>query len=91
MPYALFSHAAQVSQAFPTKSEVWEHAAESGLVIEVKADEEDPPRRTLDMDFEIRECASQPLEHGAGTGMSEHDIAKMIAAAASRPLEAAAS
>jgi hypothetical protein len=53
MPYALFSNAVQVSQAFRTKAEVWKHAADSGLVIEVSSSEEDPPRRTLAMGYTI--------------------------------------
>jgi hypothetical protein len=56
MPYALFSDAAKASPSFPTKSEVWRHAEQTGLVIEVRSREEDPPRRILDMGYEIREC-----------------------------------
>eukprot|EP01035_Chromulina_nebulosa_P042861 gene42861-58040_t len=53
MPYALFARTVQVSQAFPTKSEVWKHAAEKALVIEVTSSEEDPPRRLLKSGYTI--------------------------------------
>lgn len=53
MPYALFSNAVQVSHAFRTKAEVWKHAADSGLVIEVSSSEEDPPRRILAKGYTI--------------------------------------
>lgn len=91
MPYALFSHAEQVSQAFASKAEVWRHAAESGLVIEVSSGEEDPPRRILDMDYSIRECAQIASEASDAPGMSEHDIARLITACTSRPSAAVAS
>jgi hypothetical protein len=80
MPYALFSNSTKVSKAFPSKSDVWRHAEESGLVAEVGLGEEDPPRRVLDMGYEIKECAPDPTERSAEHGMSEHDIAQMIAA-----------
>ena len=91
MPYALFSHAEQVSKAFASKSEVWRHAAESGLVMDVTSGEEDPPRQILDMDYAIRECAASPSEGSDATGMSEHDMAQLIAGCTSRPSAAAAS
>lgn len=71
MPYALFSNSVKVSKAFPSKSDVWQHAVESGLVMEVGSGEEDPPRRLLDTGYAIRECI-------AG-GTSEHDISQMFA------------
>lgn len=92
MPYALFSNSDKVSKAFPHKSDVWKHAAESGLVLEVGLGEEDPPRRILDMGYSIHECAPDPAETSRVSGMSEHDITQMIAACtASRPSAAAAS
>ncbi|CAN5225092.1 hypothetical protein BH11PSE4_BH11PSE4_19790 [soil metagenome] len=57
MPYALYSHAEQVSAAFASKAEVWAHAAASGLVIELGSSEEDPPRRVLHVEYFIQECA----------------------------------
>lgn len=80
MSYALFSNDAQVSQAFPTKSEVWQHAAESGLVVEVGSREEDPPRQILDMDYAIHECSADQRIEASMPGLSEHDIAQLIAA-----------
>jgi len=92
MPYALFSHAEQVSKAFASKSEVWQHAAESGLVVEVGSREEDPPRRILDMGYAIRECPPDDAAASSAPGMSEHEIAQLIAACtSSRPSAAAAS
>ena len=91
MPYALFSHAEQVSRAYASKAEVWQHAAESGLVVEVTSGEEDSLRRILDMDYAIRECAASPSEASDAPGMSEHDMAQLIAVCTSRPSAAAAS
>lgn len=90
MPYALFTNATKVSKAFASKSDVWRHAEESGLVTEVGLGEEDPPRRILDMDYAIKECAADPVENQPAHGMSEHDIAKMIAACRVNPTSAAA-
>lgn len=90
MPYALFANATKVSKAFVSKSDVWRHAEESGLVTEVGLGEEDPPRRILDMDYAIRECAPDPSEKTSEHGMSEHDIAQMIAACRVSPPSATA-
>ena len=90
MPYALFANATKVSKAFASKSDVWRHAEESGLVADVGLGEEDPPRRILDMDYTIKECAPDPVEHRSEHGMSEHDIAQMIAACRVNPPSAAA-
>jgi hypothetical protein len=90
MPYALFSNATKVSKAFASKADVWRHADESGLVTEVGLGEEDPPRRILDMDYAIKECAPDPAEHGSKQGMSEHDISQMIANCRVSPPSAAA-
>lgn len=79
MPYALFSNSVKVSKAFPNKSDVWQHAAESGLVMEVGLGEEDPPRRILDMGYAIHECPADKSEPSDAKGMSEHDISQMIA------------
>lgn len=90
MPYALFANSTKVSKAFASKADVWRHAEESGLVTDVGLGEEDPPRRILDMDYAIKECASDPVDHRAEHGMSEHDIAQMIAACRVNPPSAAA-
>jgi len=90
MPYALFANATKVSKAFASKSDVWRHAEESGLVTEVGLGEEDPPRRILDMDYAIRECAPDPSEKKSEHGMSEHDIAQIIAACRVNPPSATA-
>lgn len=80
MPYALFSNSIKVSKAFPSKSDVWQHAAESGLVMEVGLGEEDPPRRLLDMGYAIHACAADPIEKSDATGLSENDMWQMITA-----------
>jgi hypothetical protein len=80
MSYALFSNSVKVSKSFPSKSDVWQHAAESGLVMEVGLGEEDPPRRLLDMDYAIHACAADAVERSDATGTSEHDMGRMIAA-----------
>ncbi|WP_371420583.1 hypothetical protein [Tardiphaga sp.] len=80
MPYALFSNSIKVSKAFPNKSDVWQHAAESGLVMEVGLGEEDPPRRLLDMGYAIHACAADPIEKSDATGLRENDMCQMITA-----------
>jgi hypothetical protein len=92
MPYALFSNSIKVSKAFREKSDVWRHAADSGLVMEVGLGEEDPPRRILDMGYAIHECAPDPTEPPQASGMSEDEIARLISACTvNQPSEAAAS
>jgi hypothetical protein len=91
MPYALFSNATKVSKSFQTKSEVWQHADASGLIVEVGSHEEDPPRRILDMGYVIRECAADPREVSAASGeITEHEMARAIARASVNPPTAAA-
>jgi hypothetical protein len=91
MPYALFSHADQISRAFSSKSEVWAHAVASGLVIELGSSEEDPPRRMLDTGYMILECAPDPDAASAqASSASEHELAQLIAACRVSPPSAAA-
>lgn len=89
MPYALFSNSTKVSKAYPTKSDVWRHAAESGLVMEVGLGEEDPPRRIMDMGYTIQECTADGEEPSTSPGTSERDIARLISARAISPRSAA--
>jgi hypothetical protein len=35
MPYALFCQEAKISKAYPTKADLWKHASENGLVVDV--------------------------------------------------------
>ena len=89
MPYALFAKAVQVSKAFPTKAEVWDHAAAQALVIEVSSAEEDPPRRMLKMGFTIDLAAPESSKTAA---RDAHSLARMFAGCAvSLPSAAAAS
>lgn len=90
MPYALFSNSEKVSKAFPSKSEVWQHAAESGLVVEVGSREEDPPRQILDMGYAIHECSPDPVVASVAPGMSESEIAQLIATCNVSPQSAVA-
>jgi hypothetical protein len=90
MPYALFSHADKVSNAFASKAEVWEHAAASGLVIELGSSEEDPPRRVLDIGYIIRECAPDLAAAPEPSSVSDHDLAQLIAGCNVNPPSAAA-
>ena len=68
MPYALFCQDAKISRAYPTEAEVWKHAAENGLVVDVTSAEEAPaPKRVLDNDYEIKRCeADQAVRHDPG-------------------------
>jgi hypothetical protein len=66
MPYALFSNDAKLSKAFPTEADVWKHARNSGLVVDVMSDGDKPaPRPVLDNDYEIRPCRPDPHEDPA--------------------------
>jgi hypothetical protein len=63
MPYALFCQEAKISKAYPTRADVWRHAAENGLVVDLSSDEENaPPRCVLDNDYTIRPCDPDPRE-----------------------------
>ncbi|MGX7744270.1 hypothetical protein [Rhodopseudomonas parapalustris] len=63
MPYALFCDDAKVSKSYPSQADVWQHASDSGLVIEaITGAEDDVPRRVLDKGYEIRACAPEPGE-----------------------------
>ena len=63
MPYALFSNDAKLSKAYPTEADVWKHARNSGLVVDVESDDEKlTPRPVLDNDYEVRPCRSDPQE-----------------------------
>ncbi|MBN8981592.1 MAG: hypothetical protein J0I29_10025 [Rhizobiales bacterium] len=66
MPYALFCQNVKISKAYPTEADVWKHALENGLVVDVASTEEQPtPKRVLDNDYEIRKCdADDPMGHG---------------------------
>ena len=64
MPYALFSNDAKLSKAYPTEADVWKHARQSGLVVDVMSEEEKAaPRPVLDNDYEIRPCRADPQEN----------------------------
>lgn len=56
MPYALFINDEKISRAFPTRSDVWHHADEAGLVVDIPPNEGEPPRRELDQDYTIKPC-----------------------------------
>lgn len=58
MAYALFSGDDKISRSFETKAELWKHADENGLVVDVDPPEGGPPRRVLDQDYQVRECRS---------------------------------
>jgi hypothetical protein len=64
MPYALFCDDAKVSKTYPTEANVWKHAKESGLLIDVERSERAlTPRRVLDNGYEIRACRPDPGEN----------------------------
>jgi hypothetical protein len=63
MPYALFSNDAKLSKAYPTEADVWKHARQSGLVVDVVSTAEKPgPQPVLDNDYEIKPCQPDPHE-----------------------------
>ena len=58
MPYALFCQDAKISKAYSTEADVWKHADENGLVVDVNSDSDDhEPIRVLDNDYTIQPCA----------------------------------
>lgn len=62
MPYALFTNDEKISKAFPTEHEVWKHADEAGLVIDVRSDNnKEQPKRVLDQDYTIKPCEADTL------------------------------
>ena len=66
MPYALFSQDAKLSKAYPTESDVWKLARQSGLVVDVVSKDGKPaPQPVLDNDYEIRPCRPDPQEDPA--------------------------
>jgi hypothetical protein len=66
MPYALFSNDAKLSKAYPTEADVWKHARQSGLVVDVTTgDDKAAPRPVLDNDYEIKPCLPDPHEDPA--------------------------
>jgi hypothetical protein len=66
MPYALFSNDAKLSKAYPTEADVWKHARQSGLVVDVVSREEKPGLQpVLDNDYEIKPCRPDPQEDPA--------------------------
>ena len=66
MPYALFSHEAKLSKAYPTEADVWKVAEKSGLVVDIVSEEaKESPRPVLDYDYEIRFCQAEPFEDPA--------------------------
>lgn len=66
MPYALFSHDAKLSKAYPTEADVWKIARRTGLVVDVVSEEGKlAPRPVLDHDYEIRPCDCEANEDPA--------------------------
>ena len=66
MPYALFSNDAKLSKSYPTEADVWKHARQSGLVVDMVSEEEKAaPRPVLDNDYEIKSCRPDPQEDPA--------------------------
>ena len=63
MSYALFSNDAKLSKAYPTEADVWKHARQSGLVVDVASEaDKAAPRPVLDNDYEIKPCPLDPEE-----------------------------
>jgi hypothetical protein len=62
MAYALFCNEARLSKAYPTEADVWRVARQSGLVVDVRLDQEAGTQPMLDNDYEIRRCEPGPQE-----------------------------
>ena len=65
MPYALFCNEAKLSKAYPTEADVWKHANDSGLVVDIVSNNDDTPaaRPVLDYDYQIKSCQPDPQEN----------------------------
>ena len=65
MPYALFCNEAKLSKAYPTEADVWKHANDCGLVVDVVSDDDKmpAPRPVLDYDYQIKACQPDPQEN----------------------------
>ena len=62
MAYALFCNEAKLSKAYPTEADVWRVARQSGLVVDIRPDQQHGTRPALDNDYEIRLCEPEPQE-----------------------------
>ena len=80
MPYALFSQDVKLSNAYPTESDVWKLARQSGLVVDVVSKDGKPaPQPVLDNDYEIRSCQPDPQEDPArNRADAEHDAEREL-------------
>ncbi len=56
MAYALFCQDSKISRSYATWAEVWDHASESGLVVDFPEKEAKAPKQVLSNDYEIRSC-----------------------------------
>ena len=56
MPYAIFCQNEKISKAFPTAADVWTHARENGLVVEVHEPDDGKTEEFLDNQYEVRPC-----------------------------------
>jgi hypothetical protein len=56
MPYAIFSDDEQISKAFPTEADVWKHARENGLVVEVHDHDDKEAEEFLDNEYRVLPC-----------------------------------
>jgi hypothetical protein len=54
MPYYLYLCDQKISGPFSEKSEAWTSASERGLIAVIPSWEEDPPRRSLQLNCSIR-------------------------------------
>ncbi len=56
MPYAIFCNGEQISKAFTTAADVWTHARENGLVVEVHEATNGKTSEFLDNEYEVLPC-----------------------------------
>ncbi len=75
MPYALFCQDIKISKAYPTEVDVWKHASENGLIVDVASAEEHPaPKRVLDNDYEIRPCKADATEKTRDPKATDYEL-----------------
>ena len=79
MPYALFSHEAKLSKAYPTEADVWKFAKRSGLVVDVVSEDGlIGPRPVLDNDYEVRSCSCEANEDPARNKAEAEREARLV-------------
>ena len=82
MPYAIFCDNEKISKTFPTEADVWTHARENGLVVEVHEPDDEKAEEFLDNEYEVRPCE----EDGEDPELNEKEAEEAAIAAPYRKI-----